>query len=133
MIAARILACGVALVIAAWLGLEAIGAHGSDELLKLALAGQGPLSPQQRERAQTLIARADRLNPDTRPEQIRGIVALRDGDVRGAVAIFARLTRTEPENPEGWALLARAAASYDPRLAASARSRVLELAPPVPR
>ena len=133
MIAARILGCGVALVIAAWLGIQAVGAHGANELVNLALAGEGPLTPAQQARASTLIARADRLNPDTRPEQIRGYVKLRDGDARGAVAIFTTLTREEPENPEGWALLARAAGGYDPGLAAKARSRLRELSPPVKR
>ena len=133
MIAARIVACAVALVVAAWLGVQAVGAHGAGELLTLVLGGEGPLSPAQQARASTLIDRTARLNPDRRPEQLRGYVRLRDGDVRGAVAIFTKLTRQEAQNPEGWALLARAADRYDPALAARARSRLRELSPPVTR
>jgi predicted Zn-dependent protease len=130
---ARLLFAALALLVAGWLGLQAIGAHAEQELIRLSLVGDGRLTAAQRDRAETLAARADRLNPDTRPEQLRGIVALRNGDPRGAAAIFEGVARGEPENPEAWLLLARAADAYDPALAARARSRFRELAPPLRR
>ena len=46
--------------------------------------------------------------------------------------MLRRAVAAEPENLEAWALLARAARTEDPALAARARARQRELAPPVP-
>ena len=122
----------VALLIAAWLAVQAVGAHAQDELTRIVFAARDP-TPAQRARALTLIERAERLNPDRRPEFMRGALLLREGNARGAAAVFARVTREEPESLEAWALLERAARAYDPALAAQARARARALAPPVPR
>ena len=56
----------------------------------------------------------------------------RAGRTREAIAVLRRTVAAEPENLEAWALLARAARTEDPALAARARARQRELAPPVP-
>ena len=122
----------VAVAIAAWLGVQAVGAHGDAEVTRITLSERAP-GADQRRRAELLIERMERLNPDTRPRQLRGLVAYRAGDMARATAIFERIARDEPENLQAWALLSRAAERYDPSLAATARARMRELAPPVER
>jgi predicted Zn-dependent protease len=121
-----------AVAIAGWLALQAVGAHGDAEVTRITLSERTPTA-QERARALELIDRMERLTPDRRPQQLRGLVAYRAGDMRRAAAIFHGLTRAEPENLQAWALLARAAERYDPSLAAKARARARELAPPVRR
>jgi hypothetical protein len=120
------------LVVAAWLAVLAVGARSQDEVRRIVFQPPGQLDNAERARALELIDRAERLSFDRRPEQYRAVLALRDGHARDAAALAARLTREEPENPEAWALLARAAASYDPALAVRARLRLRALVPPVP-
>ena len=132
----RVLAGGLlalaAVAIAGWLGVQAVGAHGDAEVTRTTLSERTPTA-QERARALRLIARMERLNPDERPEQLRGLVAYRAGDMRRATAIFRGIVRDEPESLQAWALLARAAERYDPSLAAEARARMRVLAPPVRR
>ena len=129
---ARIALALVALVIAGWLAVEAIGAHAETQLRAIAFAGSAP-DRATRARADTLLARAERLNPDQRPELYRAVLQSREGDRRGALRTLAAVTRAEPENLEAWALLAEAARGYDAGLAARAAARSRELAPPVGR
>ena len=128
----RVLVALLALVVAAWLGVQAAGAHGDAEVTRITLSERTP-SAQELRRAEQLIGRMQRLNPDERPRQLRGLVAYREGDVRRATAIFRSITRAEPENLQAWAQLARVASDYDPPLAEAARARMRELAPPVAR
>jgi predicted Zn-dependent protease len=128
----RVLVAVAAVVIAGWLGVQAVGAHGDAEVTRITLSERTPTAGQ-RARATQLIGRMERLNPDQRPEQLRGLVAYREGDLRRATAIFRGITRAEPENLQAWAQLARVAQDYDPSLAATARARARELAPPVRR
>ena len=129
---ARLLVAVAALAVAGWLAVEALGARADTELTGLVLSPK-PLTAAQQARARVLVDRAARLNPDTRPDEIRGILRLRAGDSRGAARAFQAIVRAEPENLGAWALLARAAGGYDATLAARARSRVRALAPPVTR
>ena len=130
--AASALVAVAALAVAAWLGVQAVGAHGDAEVTRVTLSERTP-TLQERRRAARLIGRMERWNPDRRPEQLRGLLAYRAGDLRRATAIFGRVAREEPENLQAWAQLARAAERYDPSLAARARARARELAPPVER
>ena len=57
---------------------------------------------------------------------------LKGGDAEGAVRLLQDVVRDEPENAEGWLLLARAAGERDPALADRAMARVRALAPEVP-
>ena len=128
--AARGLIALVAVAIAVWLGVQAVGASGDAEVTRITLAEKTPSAAQQRHAAR-LIDRMERWNPDKRPQQLRGLLAYRAGDARRAGAIFLQIARDEPENLQAWALLSRAADRYDPSLAARARARMRELAPPV--
>ena len=128
----RIALAVVALAAAAWLGIQAVGAHASAQLTDIAFA-PGKISGPEQQHAASLLDQAERLNPDTRPELFRGVLRLRANDVAGAERIFEAVTKKEPENLEAWALIARTATGYDPELAARARSRLRVLAPPVSR
>lgn len=119
-----------ALVIAGVLGVQALGARADVELTRLVLSPT-PLSAAQRARAAVLLERAGRLGLDTRTDIERATLRARAGDLRGAGDQYRAVVRREPQNIEAWALLAVAASRYDPALAASARSRVRALAPPV--
>jgi hypothetical protein len=119
-----------ALAVAAVLAVQAVGARADAELSRIVLSPSTPTAAQ-RARGRTLLPRAQRLNPDTRPDILGGLLRLRGGDARGAVAAFRGVVRREPENLEAWALIARIAGSQDPALVARARSRVRALAPPV--
>jgi cytochrome c-type biogenesis protein CcmH/NrfG len=85
----------------------------------------------QQARGRILVARAQRLNLDTRPDVLRGLLRLRAGDTRGALTAFEAVVRREPENVEAWGLIARVARGHDDALAATAASRLRALAPPV--
>ena len=65
----------VAVAVAGWLGVQAVGAHGDAEVTRITLSERTP-SAQQRARASMLSDRMERLNPDERPEQLRGLVGL---------------------------------------------------------
>jgi Flp pilus assembly protein TadD len=131
-LAARIALGLVALLLAAWLAVEAIGADAETEVRSIAFAGTAP-SAAARARADTLLTRVERLNPDQRPELYRAVLQAREGDRRGALRTLQAATRAEPQNLEAWALLASAARGYDAPLAARATARARELAPPVRR
>jgi len=83
-------------------------------------------------RADDLVRTDRRLNPDRRPDLYEAVVLGRSGRTREAIAVLERTVAAEPENLEAWALLAGAAKTEDPALAARARARQRELAPPVP-
>src|SRR5690242_6555102 len=124
---ARIPVAVLAVVAAGWLVVQALGAHADAEVSRIALSPK-PVTAAQQARGRTLVAREARLNPDTRPEVLRGLLRLRAGNARGAAAAFVSVVRREPDNLGAWALLARVA---DPAGAAQARARVRALAPPV--
>jgi hypothetical protein len=100
-----------ALAVAAVLAVQAVGARADGELSRLVLSPSQPTAAQLAG-GRTLLARARRLNPDTRPDVLGGLLR-------------------EPENLEAWALIARLAQGQDAALEATARSRVRALAPPV--
>jgi predicted Zn-dependent protease len=99
-----------------------------------AIAARDPakLNPADVRRAVGLFERARRGNPDRTPAlQEAGLLA-RVGRQPEAIALLRELVRAEPENVSAWALLAVAAKQHDPALAAQARARARELAPPAP-
>lgn len=129
---ARILLAAAMLVAGAWFVVVEGGARAQDELTALAFRASPPPTAADVTRAAALAERARRLNPDVRPEVLRGVVELRAGRARVAGARFRAAAHREPLNVEPWALLAEAAKHYDPALAARARARVAMLSPPVP-
>jgi hypothetical protein len=119
-----------ALAVAAVLVVQAVGARADAELSRLVLSPSQPTAARLAG-GRTLLARARRLTPDTRPDVLGGLLRLRAGDTRGALAALRGVVRREPENLEAWALIARLAQGQDAALEATARSRVRALAPPV--
>jgi predicted Zn-dependent protease len=76
---------------------------------------------------------AEANNADTRPVLLQGELFIFAGQPRRAIAPLEEVVRREPENFEGWRLLANAAtASGDKGLAARAGARATALSPPVP-
>jgi Flp pilus assembly protein TadD len=126
----RVVIAAAALAAAVWLGVELRSSRAQDEMIALAFQRATPTEAD-RAHAERLAPRARTLNPDVRVDESVGVLQLRTGDRRAAMATFERLTRKEPRNAELWAALAQAAQGYDDRLATRARSRARALAPPV--
>ena len=129
----RALIVAAALLAGGWLAVQERAARAEVELESIAFDPGGALDAgHRRPRAGSA---AHRSAPEPRPaaRPLRGGRARPRrphprGDRRAAGATVA----AEPENLEAWALLARAARTEDPALAARARARQRELAPPVP-
>ena len=129
--AARVLIVLLALVAGGWLAVQERAAHAEAQLDAIAFASSGAPGPGEVARAEDLLRADRRLNPDRRPDLYEAVVLGRAGRTRDAIAVLRRTVAAEPENLEAWALLARAALSQDPALAARARARQRALAPPV--
>ena len=128
----RALIVAAALLAGGWLAVQERAARAEVELQSIAFDPGGALGPETVARAEDLL-RADRLlNPGRRPDLYEAVVLGRAGRTPEAIAVLRRTVAAEPENLEAWALLARAARTEDPALAARARARQRELAPPVP-
>ena len=119
-----------ALAAAVWLGVELRSSSAQDEMIGLAFQRATPTKADLAQ-AERLQPRARTLNPDVRVDESVGVLQLRTGDRKAAVATFERLTSREPRNAELWAALAQAAQGYDDALATRARERARALAPPV--
>jgi len=122
----------LALLAGGWLVVQERAARAESELEAIAFDPGGALGPAAVARAEDLLRADRRLNPDRRPDLYEAVVLGRAGRTREAIAVLRRAVAAEPENLEAWALLARAARTEDPALAARARARQRELAPPVP-
>ena len=123
--------CAVAAI--AWLAVAELGARAETQLTALAFGSGARPSAAELRRADALIARAERLNPDPRPKLYRGVLAMRAGDPRRAARIFAAVAREQPRDVEAWGLVRTAArAAGDAALEHQAAARVRALAPPVP-
>ena len=128
----RALIVVLALLAGGWLAVQERAAHAEKEIDKIAFGPGGTLRSGTVARAEDLLRTDRRLNPDRRPDLYEAVVLGRAGRTREAIAVLRRTVAAEPENLEAWALLARAARTEDPALAARARARQRELAPPVP-
>jgi hypothetical protein len=130
--AVRALIVLLALAAGGWLGVQERAAHAEQELEAIAFDPGRTLETGAVARAEDLLRADRRLNPDRRPDLYEAVVLGRAGRTPEAIAVLRRTVAAEPENLEAWALLARAARTEDPALAARARARQRELAPPVP-
>ena len=126
----RVTIAVVALAAAVWLGVELRASTAQDEMIGLAFQ-RGTPTKADLNQAQRLQPRANTLNPDVRVDESIGVLQLRTGDRKAAIATFERLTGKEPRNAELWAALAQAAQGYDDALATRARERARALAPAV--
>jgi len=128
----RVLLVLLALLAGGWLVVQERAARAENELEAIAFDPGGALAPATVARTEDLLRADRRLNPDRRPDLYEAVVLGRAGRTREAIAVLRRTVAAEPENLEAWALLAGAAKTEDPALAARARARQRELAPPVP-
>jgi cytochrome c-type biogenesis protein CcmH/NrfG len=128
----RALIVVLALLAGGWLAVQERAAHAESEIDEIAFGPGDTLGSGTVARAEELLRTDRRLNPDRRPDLYEAVVLGRAGRTREAISVLRRTVAAEPENLEAWALLARAARSEDPALAARARARQRELAPPVP-
>jgi tetratricopeptide repeat protein len=128
----RALIVVIALLAGGWLVVQERAAQAEGDLEAIAFSPGGGLDPATVARAKDLVRTDRRLNPDRRPDLYEAVVLGRSGRTREAIAVLERTVAAEPENLEAWALLAGAAKTEDPALAARARARQRELAPPVP-
>lgn len=84
----------------------------------------GPLA-----QARSDYRRAERHNPDTRPLLLRGDLLFKGQRYREAAAVLRQLVREEPQNVDGWALLAASSEPFDRAAADRARARLRALNP----
>jgi hypothetical protein len=124
---ARVALLVFAIAAVGWLAVSVGSSRAQNELIDLGVPGHG--ADPTRERVRALADRARLLSRDRRADLAEGVALRRIGDTAGAVRVFERVAREEPENVEAWGLLARDAG---PPLAAEARRRLRVLAPPVP-
>jgi len=128
----RALIVVIALLAGGWLAVQERAARAESDLETIAFGPGGALDAASVARAEDLLRTDRRLNPDRRPDLYEAVVLGRAGRTREAIGVLRRAVAAEPDNLEAWALLARAARTEDPALAARARARQRELAPPVP-
>lgn len=98
----------VAVVACAWFVLGARQAHEIASATAI-VSGGTQISARQAARADSLLADAGTLNPDTQVDLLRAQVALERGDRGRALAIVRRVNVLEPDNVAGWLSLERAA------------------------
>lgn len=119
------------LVVCLWFGLGALQTHDENDATALVQQPGSP-SPALTGHILSLLSTADTLNPDRNIALLRSQALSRAGRAAAAVSVARRVADAEPLNIDAWTVLAFAAQTVDPALAARARSRVLTLAPPVP-
>jgi Tetratricopeptide repeat len=87
------------------------------------------LTPAKVDEAVDLFERSREGNPDTRPLQLEADLLWRTGHLERARRLLEDVVRREPENHDGWALLAAVTARSDPSRSAEARRQARALNP----
>jgi len=139
---ARVLLALVALAAAAWVGASlrsATLASDASSVVRSALNPHGVSGPAERRRVRRertehaidLMESARDWAPWQAPVVTEAGLLANIGDQRRSVRLLDDLVRREPDNPEGWATLARVLQTSDPARAEAARRRTLKLSPPV--
>ena len=128
--AASIICAGVAIVVCAWF---AVGSRQAIDTSRAgAIANHGKHATLAQERAVSSLVRGARfLNPDKEPDILLGQTEVEHGDFARARRLLAGITRSEPQNVEGWLWLAHAAAG-DPLVLNTAFRHILQLEPRTP-
>jgi hypothetical protein len=121
----------VCVACAVWLFTGLAPVRDQAEAIKL-VSGASKPSPATVDRADALLRDAAASTASREPLLRRAELFLFAG--RNAEAAFDALAvvREEPENVEGWTVVAHAAGDDDPALAARARARIRVLSPRVP-
>lgn len=125
----RVLAGFGAALICAWFALGIRQANDLSRATAIVSASSRP-SPEQAQRAASLLHSAGSMNPDRMVDILRAQVDIAEGRLQPARSTLLRVVAAEPENVLAWAALARAAVGA-PRLFYAAAIHVRELAPPV--
>ena len=100
-------------------------ARGAD----IALNPLSRLTPGDVHEAVDLFERSRAANPDTRPLIFEAGLLARTGDLGRARRLLEDVVRREPENHDGWALLAGVTTRIEPARSAEARQRARSLNP----
>ena len=98
----------VACVACAWFALGAVQAHNVATVTAIVSSGS-QLSKNQATRADSLLADAGTLNPDSQVDLLRAQVALGRGERARALKLIRRINAREPANILAWYWLERAA------------------------
>jgi hypothetical protein len=129
---ARIACVLAALVVSAWFALGVRQAIDTSRAAAIANETAHPTAAQVRTVA-SLARHARFLNPDKEPDVLLGQAEAEAGQLRRARAVLEGVTRSEPQNIEAWAWLARSAGPDLPLLfRAVARLHALEPRRPAP-
>jgi hypothetical protein len=96
------------------------------------VSGPSKPSPATVDRADELLRDAAASTPSREPALRRAELFLFAGRTAAAARAALAVVRAEPDNVEGWTVVAQAAARDDPALAARARARLRVLSPRVP-
>jgi len=127
----RALVALAALAAIGWmaLGLRATNALQAGEHVRDVAAARGGVSDAEFERARDDLARAREHAPDADALLVEAELLTRTGRDSDAVPILERLVREEPENIDGWFLLAAATEENDSARSAEAARRGRALSP----
>jgi hypothetical protein len=118
----------VALFVAAWLVLSLRAVElGSEGRAVLDEAVTGELAPDEVRHGRSLLQRARRFNADKAPLIDESVLLREAGRREEAAALVEQAVADEPDNVDGWIILA--GVTDDPRRAAEARRKVRELNP----
>jgi hypothetical protein len=122
----------VAFAVAAvgWLALGEVQTRDLDHATDLT-ARAGTPSAALTQQILGLLDTAGTLNPDRNVALLRSQAQTRAGRSGAAVRTALVVARAEPRNIDAWVVLGFAAGNVDPKLAARARAKERELAPPV--
>jgi predicted Zn-dependent protease len=126
--AARAVLALAAICAVAWLGLS----FRNDRLVESAeeVSANPAPPPGEVDHALADLDRAETLSFDRGTiAGLRAALHVREGRLDRAAAVAEALVREEPENADGWALLAAFARETDPARSAEARAKLRELDP----
>lgn len=97
----------VAVVVCAWFAFGARQAIDTSRATAIADRGNHASAAEEREVA-SLVRDSRLLNPDKQPDVLLGQVEVEHGDFARARRVLGAVTRSEPENLQGWLWLAHA-------------------------
>ena len=128
----RIALIGLALLAAACLGFTLRATRWQEEARRIVPFAPGHRTPAEIARAESLLRKAERHNPDTGPQIERAIVLAVAGRRQEAAAVLRDVLRSEPQNLRAAGVLYGDLLSFDRRAAQAVRRDYLDrLAPPV--
>jgi hypothetical protein len=119
-----LVACAAIVPLAIWYSVSS-----DQERAEESLGLEGPRFSERRVAAEEILRDIAGRTPSSEPELILARATLFDSRPREAAALLRDVVEREPENHEGWSLLAIALERIDPSAARRARARALELSP----